>query len=197
MKGRPTDWSAQLAGQPLSFVVASVAALGFDGIWVDPAGFEAGKAHQVRAALRSLLGAATLVSPDRDLWFYDLRAYRARLQGAAGPAPLALLRQRALYPLRTACATGGLTLVNPSGAARAVTLTAHILTGQMRDTTRRRLVLAPGRSFVRIANVLFATLTDDALTRFARAGGGLTSSSAGGAQAGSSVVGLTGPACAS
>ncbi len=197
MKGRPTDWSAQLAGQPLSFVVASVAALGFDGLWVDPAGFEAGKAHQVRAALRSLLGAAILVSPDRDLWFYDLRAYRARLQGAAGPAPLALLRQRALYPLRTACATGGLTLVNPSGAARAVTLTAHILTGQMRDTIRRRLVLAPGRSFVRIADVLFATLTDDALTRFARAGGGLTSRSAGGAQAGSSVVGLTGPACAS
>ena len=40
MKGRAADWSAQLAGQPLSYVVAAAAAAGFDGLWVDPAGFE-------------------------------------------------------------------------------------------------------------------------------------------------------------
>ncbi|MGI8430134.1 MAG: hypothetical protein ACR2OB_12740 [Solirubrobacteraceae bacterium] len=186
IKGRAADWSAQLAGQPLSFVVASVLAVGFDGIWVDPAGFEAGKAQQVRSALDSLLG-APLVSPDRDLWFYDLRSYGARLWRASGQAQLRWLGEEALHPLRTACARGGLTLINPSGAARPVTLTAHILAGGGRATMHRRLLLGPGRSFVRIANVSFATLTDDALTRFARGGGGLASKL---------VVGLTGPACA-
>ena len=210
VKGRPADWTAQLAGQPLSFVVASVAAVGFDGIWVDPAGFQAQKAQQVRSALRSLLGAAPLVSPDRDLWFFDLRPYRSRLERSEGAA-LALLRRRALYPLRTACARGGLTLVNPSGAALAVTLTAHVLAGRAQRTTRRALRLAPGRSFVRLANVSFATLTDDALTRFAgivggsvsggrassRAAGGPASTRAAVGLASTLVVGLTGPSCPS
>lgn len=199
MKGRPTDWAAQLAGQPLSFVVASVAAEGFDGIWVDPAGFEAPRARQVRSVLRSLLGAAPLVSPDGDLWFFDLRPYRAHLARAAGQAQLRVLRQRTLQPLRMACAAGGLTLVNSSAAARAATLTAHLLAGgsrgrlrrdvlTSRGIVRRRVLVAPGRSFVRIANVSFAALTDDAMMHFARPGGGLASTL---------VAGLTGPPCGS
>ncbi|MGI8412067.1 MAG: hypothetical protein ACR2LV_04475 [Solirubrobacteraceae bacterium] len=189
IKGRPGNWAAQLAGQPLSFVVAAVGAAGFDGIWVDPAGFEAAKARQVRTALVSLLGETPLVSPDADLWFFDLRPYLTGLVRSYSQAQLTLLRDATLHPLRTACAAGGLTLINPSPAARAVTLTVHLLSGAVGNgvTSRRGLRLAPGRSFVRIAHVSFATLTDDALMPFARAGGRL---------GGALVVGLTGPACA-
>ena len=117
MKGRPADWPGQLAGQPLPFVVASAVAAGFDGLWVDPAGFEPAKARRVLSALRSLLAQAPLVSPDRDLDFFDLRRYRMRLARTHSVGQLRLLRDRTLHPLRTVCAAGGLELINPSGAA--------------------------------------------------------------------------------
>ena len=63
MKGRSGDWAAQLAGQPLSLVTAAVAAVGFDGVWVDPAGFAPAKAEGLRAALRSLLGVGRSTVP--------------------------------------------------------------------------------------------------------------------------------------
>jgi phosphoglycerol transferase len=103
IKGRPADWASQLAGRPLSYLLAAVTAAGFEGVWVDPAGFEPAMARRVGAALRSLLGAPPLLSPDRDLWFFDLRPYRARLERADSPARLAALRARTLEPPRTAC----------------------------------------------------------------------------------------------
>ena len=184
MKGRPADWPAQLAGQPLPFVVDSAVAAGFDGLWVDPAGFEPAKARRVLSALRSLLAQAPLMSPDRDLDFFDLRPYRRRLERTHSVAPLRLLRERTLHPLRTVCAAGGLELVNPSGAARVATLTVHVRHGA---TVSRRLMLEPGRSFARISgSVRYATLNDEALAPFepARAG-----------SAASVVPGLTGPGC--
>ena len=63
MKGRAGDWAAQLAGQPLSVVLASAVAAGFDGVWVDPAGFEPAKATLALAALHSLLGVTPSVEP--------------------------------------------------------------------------------------------------------------------------------------
>jgi len=115
MKGRPGDWSAQLAGQPLALVVASVTAAGFDGLWVDPAGFEPAKARSVLSSLRSLLRVAPLVSPDRDLWFLDLRPYGVRLRRAYSTVALARLRQRTLHPVSTSCATGAAPSRNPLG----------------------------------------------------------------------------------
>jgi phosphoglycerol transferase len=102
-KGRPSDWSAQLAAQPLSYVVAAVAASGFDGLWVDPAGFEPAKAGQIERALRAQLHQAPLTSRDGDLWFFDLRPYEARLAQTHPRAQLAALRTRTLHPLRSAC----------------------------------------------------------------------------------------------
>ena len=184
MKGRAADWPAQLAGQPLPFVVASAAAAGFDGLWVDPAGFEPAKARRVLSAVRSLLAQAPLMSPDGDLDFFDLRPYRRRLARTHSAAQLRTLGERTLHPLRTVCAAGGLELVNPSGAVRVATLTAHLRHGA---TVSRRVTLEPGRSFQRIpGSVLYATLTDQALAPFEPAGAGT----------GSSVVpGLTGPGC--
>ena len=218
VKGRAADWSAQLAGQPLPYVLAAVSAAGFDGLWVDPAGFEPAKALRLRTALRALLGVGPLLSPAGDLWFFDLRGYRARLERSHTQRQLDLLRERTLAPPRTACVAGGLALVNPSPMPLAVTLRvrlAHIAqglgllgaadpdgrasdpTGSSPITVQRRLLLAPGQTVVRVpavlrgkvvdSQVLYATLTDDALTQFARAGG---------AAASTLVAGLTGPPCA-
>lgn len=184
MKGRAGDWSVQLAGQPLAMVIASVAAAGFDGVWVDPAGFEPGKATRVRAALRSLLGVTPLISPDHDLWFYDLRPYVASLQAAHSATEVALLRERTLHPLTASCAANGLTLSNPTHRSVESILTVHLAPA---GTLARRIAVAPGaRTFALSGTVRYATLTDAGLAAFtpaARSGPG------------SVLVGLTGPPC--
>ena len=183
IKGRPDDWAAQLAGQPLAFVVPAVSAAGFDGIWVDPAGFEPAKALRIRTALRELLSEAPLVSPDRNLWFFDLRRYRAQLAAVDSSAQLALLRERVLNPLRTGCARGGVALLNPSASTRGASLTVQVAGGAV----HRQILVPPGRSVAGIAGrVLYATLTDDDVLRFVRARRG---------SVGALVAGLTGPPC--
>ncbi len=127
MKGTPADWPAGLAGEPLPYVVAAAAASGFDGLWVDPAGFDAGKAEQLRTALEALLDTPPLVSPQRDLWLFDLRPYLARLRGSAEAPRLSLLREATLHPFTASCAGNGLVLFNPYDAMRTVTLTVHLL----------------------------------------------------------------------
>jgi phosphoglycerol transferase len=181
MKGRAGDWAAQLAGQPLAMVLASAVAAGFDGLWVDPAGFEPAKGARVLSAARSLLRVEPLESPDRDLWFMDLRPYRARLERTHSAAQIALLRERTLHPLRAACASGGLELSNPSPAPVTADLTVHLAAA---GTLSRHVVLEPGSSVLRLPRAIrYATVTDDALAPFARGAGG------------SVVPGLTGPPC--
>ncbi len=126
IKGRPADWASQLAGRPLSYLLPAVTAAGFDGLWVDPGGFEPAMARRLRAALRSLLGAQPLLSPDRDLWFFDLRPYRARLERADSPAHLAALRARALHPVGPVsppCVPGGARREPPGPGSLVVGLT--------------------------------------------------------------------------
>ncbi len=211
IKGRPADWAAQLAGQPLSFVIASVAAVGFGGIWVDPAGFEDSKAARLRSALRSLLGVAPLLSPLGDLWFFDLRPYHARLQRLHAPAQLRLLRDRALRPLQASCAAGGLALYNPLGEPQPVNLTLRLARREGRSggpkvvypdsmlgpgsmtTLEHHLLLPRGHTFVSVSaapsnhgftsQIVSFTLTDPALAPFARG------------PASTLVPGLVGPPC--
>ncbi len=105
IKGRPADWSAALATEPVGVVVPAVAGAGFDGIWVDPAGYEPPIARRVSAGLRELLG-PPLLSPAGDLQFFDLRPYRARLtaRDRSARAELARLGRITLHPRRPACA---------------------------------------------------------------------------------------------
>jgi len=171
------------AGQPLSYLLPAVVASGFGGLWVDPAGFAPVMARRVGAALPALLGEAPLLSPGRDLYFFDLRPFAARLRAAQSPALVALLRQRTLYPLRAVCAPGGIAAINPARTPSAVALQVHRATG---GTYERRLTLAPGTTRVAVpGRVLYATLTDDRLRRFAHSP----------LAAGRLVVGLTGPGC--
>jgi hypothetical protein len=184
VKGRGGDWAAALAAKPLALVMAGAVAAGFDGVWMDPAGFEPAQATRILSALRSVLGVRPLGSPDRDLWFLDLRPYRARLERDTARTQLALLRERTLHPLTASCAADGLILSNPSPRPVRSTLAVHLAAG---GTLSQRVMLAPGTTRFKVSGTIaYATLADDALAGFARAGHG---------GAGSVVPGLIGPGC--
>src|SRR5437763_6716178 len=97
MQGRPAAWSEDLADKPVSLVVPSVAAAGFDGVWVDRFGFADG-GHAITVALGSVTGVAPLRSRDRRLEFFDLRPYAAALRARHSPAQLRELRDATLEP---------------------------------------------------------------------------------------------------
>jgi hypothetical protein len=217
MKGTPADWSAQLAGQPLPYVLAAALSAGFDGLWVDPAGFEPDKATQLRRGLRELLGAGPLVSPLGNLWFFDLRPYKARLERSGQATELGRLREATLHPLTVACAAGGLALENPDATPRQARLSEHVLrTGESYEATlagvpdhqasdfppsttitvSRRLTLDPGRTIVRLGRSSLpagasARVLYATLTETALAG----FARAGDAATRTLTAGLTGPPC--
>jgi phosphoglycerol transferase len=128
IKGRPADWEASLASEPLDVVVAAAAAADFRAIYVDPLGYGPAVAARVRAGLTRLLGAGPLVSPLGDAWLFDLRPYLRRLRHTVAPAAVAAARTAALDPLRTVCGStpDELTLVNPGRTPRPAILSLTI-----------------------------------------------------------------------
>jgi hypothetical protein len=196
MKGRAADWSAELAGQPLSSVMPAVAASGFQGLWVEPDGYGP-NAPQVGSTLTALLG-QPITSPAGDLWFFDLRPYAARLRAAHGGAQVRALRQATLWPLRVACSSTGLVLHNPLPHTRGATLRvrftptsglatpvrmalaqstlAAVTVGAGGSTLSAHLKLAPGSTRLRISlpaasglQLSNVVLSDDALAPFSTA----------------------------
>jgi phosphoglycerol transferase len=126
MKGRPADWQAPLATQPLYLSLAAAAANGFDGLWVDPHGYSAKARPLLVPILERVLGVYPLLSPAHDLQFWDLRPFAARLARTRPAAQLAALRASTLHPLRTACGTEGIELTNPSAQTREAVLAMRI-----------------------------------------------------------------------
>lgn len=126
MKGRPADWQAPLATQPLLLSLDAAAADGFDGLWVDPRGYSAAARPRLVPTLERVLGVYPLFSPAHDLMFFDLRPYAARLTASYSGARLAQLRTRSLQPLRTACGAEGIELTNPWVQAREAVLSMRI-----------------------------------------------------------------------
>jgi phosphoglycerol transferase len=126
MKGRPADWQAPLATQPMYLSLVAAAANGFDGLWVDPHGYSATARPRLAPMLERTLGVYPLFSPAHDLMFFDLRPFAARLARLYPSPQLSALRAGTLYPLRTACGTEGIELSNPSPVAREATLQMRI-----------------------------------------------------------------------
>lgn len=218
MKGRPEDWSASLAGQPLGYVVTGVTAVGFDGLWVDESAFESSKAQAVRTELLGLLGERPAVNTEQDLLFYDLRPYLARLQHSHTRTQLSRLRDQTLHPLRTVCESDGvLEVVNPSSFLRQATLTARLARasatmakplapppdGQAVDiptpetvVVRRRLRLAPGPNRVQLATQSRVLGGTSQLLYATVADAGLASfAPVAESSSSASIPGLTGPPC--
>jgi phosphoglycerol transferase len=132
IKGRPADWQAPLATQPLYLSLAAAAADGFQGLWVDPHGYSASARPRLAPALERLLGGSgaggvgPLYSPAHDLMFFDLRPFAALLARSYPAGQLEQLRATTLHPLRTACGTDGIELTNPSSAPREAALQMRI-----------------------------------------------------------------------
>lgn len=103
VKGRPrADWQDELIGEPVNEVARAVAAVGFDGIWVDRFGYE-DLGADLEARLADVTGVAPLVSENQRLVFFDLRPLRADLEEWLGPEVLDDLAERTLgrpSPLR-------------------------------------------------------------------------------------------------
>jgi len=140
MKGRASDWSSQLAGKPLSIVMPAIAASGFAGLWVDSRGYPAGIRGSVYATLARTIGVPPAVSSDRELWFFDLRAYASRLRQRDGARELEAVRQATLYPIRVGCsAPGELRVVNAGPRAERATVTALLDSSQGQTPVRVRI----------------------------------------------------------
>jgi hypothetical protein len=144
VKGRPEDWAEELHAKPLLLVVPAVAASGFEGIYVDRAGYADG-GRATEAELRRIIGATPLASPSGRQLFFDLRQYAQRLRATYPSSTIAALRVATLHPVvvrgdegfsppaddgtktwRDGRRRAQLRLVNPLSRTRDVTVAARI-----------------------------------------------------------------------
>lgn len=100
MTGRPEDWQADAAGAPARALAPSIAAAGFDGVYVDRSGYPDG-GLELEADLGQVVGTTPLVSSDSRFTFFDLRPYSRRLRNSTVPGELETLASATLRPVRT------------------------------------------------------------------------------------------------
>jgi phosphoglycerol transferase len=97
--GRNGTWQKRVGNFPTDTLVAEVAALGFQGIEVDRAGFgDGGELIQI-ALTMALHREPDIVSPDGRMLFYDLRPYAEAQQAQLTPEQIEFLRTDALSPV--------------------------------------------------------------------------------------------------
>ncbi|HXN37961.1 MAG TPA: hypothetical protein VN892_07975 [Solirubrobacteraceae bacterium] len=96
MEGRPTDWVPTFLHRPLAQILEGVSAVGFQGLYVEPAGIA--EANAVLRSLSNALGVAPLISPDGRLVFFDMAGYNRRLRERDSPAQIATIATAALHP---------------------------------------------------------------------------------------------------
>jgi len=80
VKGRPqADWQTKLPAIPTAADLRALIGFGFTGLWVNRDGY-ADHGQYFEARLVPLLGHPTLVSPDKQLAFYNLRPFAASIK---------------------------------------------------------------------------------------------------------------------
>src|SRR5206468_1464520 len=146
-KGRPqADWQEPLVREPATTMLPALAAIGFQGVYVDRFGYADG-ATQVESGLAAELGAPALVSPDGRLSFFSMAGLRERLRDGTTRDRLAAAADEALHPVTAsysegffevessggdtwswATTTSSLIVDNPTPATRDVTLSFELLT---------------------------------------------------------------------
>jgi len=99
MKGRPEDWSRELAGLPAATLVDAAVVAGFSGLYVDRFAY-ADRAAALEGEIGALLGGSPFVGVSGRHSFFDLRGRRRKLQAAHGPVKIAAFREAVLRPLR-------------------------------------------------------------------------------------------------
>jgi phosphoglycerol transferase len=99
MKGRPEDWSDELAEASPRIAVTAAAAAGFDAVWLDRFGY-ADNGQAVERELRALLGDPLLEGGYGREVVFDLRDYRRTLAARGGRATVARAGEAAVHPMR-------------------------------------------------------------------------------------------------
>ncbi len=98
MKGRPADlWQQSIVSQPVPEMLESLAQAGFSGIYVDRFGYE-DQGQKIEAELAQQLSPATVVSRNQRLSFFNLTAFRQRLQERYTPAAWKATQEEVLHP---------------------------------------------------------------------------------------------------
>lgn len=97
MKGRPTDWHADVADIPLRSLLAGSVAGGFSGLVVDRFGYGDG-GTALEAELSPIVGPPAEVGANLRMAFWDLRPLRSRLGENGTPMPR--LAEATLRPVR-------------------------------------------------------------------------------------------------
>ena len=103
--GRPANWSADLSTASSQGLVPTVAAAGFNAIYVDRYGYADG-GRSLERILRRDLGAPVAFSNDGRYALYDLREYRQSLEARMGSAAVAAAGLDALYPVTLTLSQG-------------------------------------------------------------------------------------------
>jgi phosphoglycerol transferase len=98
MRGRPADWTPDLAGRPLEDMLDRVTAAGFEGLYIDRFGF-ADHASALEVQVSALVGPAAVFSRDGRLSFFDLRARARQQRDRLGADATAELGQLVLHPV--------------------------------------------------------------------------------------------------
>jgi phosphoglycerol transferase len=147
MKGREPPWQERLVAETTPVMVSGLVVAGFEGLYIDRFGYsDEGAAFE--AAVGKILGQNVVVSKNRRLSFFDLRALREKLRAALSPDESRKLRDVVLHPLEVNYAAGFkgaeshgtstwqwagrkavLQLLNPSEEPRPVTLEMELRTG--------------------------------------------------------------------
>jgi hypothetical protein len=142
MKGRPADFQVSADLLPLPTQLRAAALAGFDGVWLDRAGYLRAGNREVRQ-VEQITGAPLRRSATGSLVFADLRPLRRQLLATRSPATQAAVTAALLHPLevqygrgisraahdahdhvtRGLPGTGTVTLTNPGQVARTARFT--------------------------------------------------------------------------
>src|SRR5205085_11838909 len=111
MKGRRAgDWQLELGGLPTRTALATLEAVGFQGVYINRDGYALPGTRTTPSAFEgevaAVLGSARLTSTDARLVYYDLAPMRAVVDRQLGAAGRAALRAAALSPVSVDYADG-------------------------------------------------------------------------------------------
>jgi phosphoglycerol transferase len=95
MRGRETEWQEEVVRLEPEETLRAIAAVGFDGVMIDRAGYP-DRARMLENAYAAVLGETPEVSTNRRLSFFDLRPFARELRRELGTRELAALRKETL-----------------------------------------------------------------------------------------------------
>jgi phosphoglycerol transferase len=144
MKGRPGDWQQEASALPLDEQIPAVALAGFDGLWVDTAGYTNADTQAV-TPLRTITGRQPIMSADARFAYFDLRPLRTSLQKRLPGPEVKTVGPELLHPLQSTYGDGfykleqnpdttwywarshaSIKLDNPATRPRRVQFSAHL-----------------------------------------------------------------------